>query len=279
MHAAARRAWPLHPSLAVCAGVLAILLTTTRAPRAQQAGTAATAPWGVAFTDIAARAGLRDPVIYGGIDRKRFIIETNGSGVALVDYDNDGWLDALTLSGTRLARGHEGGSGLRAGHRADQPAVRNMRNGTFEDVTDAAGLRRTGWASSVCAGDYDNDGWTDLFVTYYGRNVLYRNRGDGRFEDVTARAGLSRTVQPLGIGLHVSWTTIATVGLDLFVANYLRFDLATATEPGKGPNCLWKGIAVNCGPKGLPTDTNLLYRNQGDGTFADVSQMFGDREA
>jgi hypothetical protein len=272
--AAARRALPLHPALAASAAVLVVLLTTARAPRAQQAAAAATPPWGVAFTDVAARAGLRDPVVYGGIDRKRFIIETNGSGVALVDYDNDGWLDALTLGGTRLREGSREDASYAPGSAPTNRLYRNMRNGTFTDVTDAAALRRTGWASSVCAGDYDNDGWTDLFLTYYGRNVLYRNRGDGRFEDVTSRAGLAGPAGRWGSGC--SFVDYDRDGrTDLFIANYLRFDLANATEPGKGPNCLWKGIPVNCGPKGLPTDTNLLFHNRGDGTFADVSEMSG----
>ena len=126
---------------------------------------------------------------------------------------------------------------------------RNRHDGTFEDVTDAAGLRRTGWASSVCAGDFDNDGWTDLYITYYGHNVLYRNRG-GRFEDVTTKAGLTTTGIRWGSGC--TFLDYDRDGkLDLFVANYLRFDLTTAAEPGGGSNCLWKGVPVNCGPKGL----------------------------
>ena len=229
--------------------------------------------WNVTFTDIAERAGLRSEIVYGGIDRKRFIIETNGSGVALIDYDNDGWLDALTLSGTRLKEGTREEVAYPPSAAPTNRLYRNRHDGTFEDVTDAAGLRRSGWASSVCAGDYDNDGWTDLFVTYYGRNVLYRNSG-GRFEDVTIRAGLAERDVRWGSGC--TFVDVDRDGrLDLFVANYLRFDLATATEPGSASNCLWKGILVNCGPKGLPTDTNLLYRNRGDGSFEDVSNVSG----
>jgi hypothetical protein len=225
--------------------------------------------WDARFTDIAAEAGLHGETVYGGVERKRFIIETNGSGVALIDYDNDGWLDALILSGTRLKEGTREDVTYPPGSAPTNRLYRNRHDGTFEDVTDAAGLRRTGWGSSVCAGDYDNDGWTDLFLTYYGQNVLYRNVA-GRFEDVTLRAGLA----PPGVrwGSGCTFVDVDRDGrLDLFVANYLRFDLATASEPGTGSNCLWKGIPVNCGPKGLPTDTNLLYRNRGDGTFADVS--------
>ena len=230
-------------------------------------------PWGVTFTDIAERAGLRDTTVYGGLDKKRFIVETNGAGVALLDYDNDGWLDALVLSGTRLKDGAREAMEYAPGSAPTNRLYRNRRDGTFEDVTDAAGLRRTGWASSVCAGDFDNDGWTDLFLTYYGQNVLYRNMGHGRFTDITSRAGLSAAPR---WGSGCTFVDYDRDGkLDLFVANYLRFDLATATEPGAGPNCLWKGIPVNCGPKGLQADTNLLYRNRGDGTFADVSQASG----
>ncbi|MEO5897326.1 MAG: CRTAC1 family protein [Vicinamibacterales bacterium] len=262
----------LHAVLVCCSALLVVGARGSRAQQPVVAGLPAT--WGVTFTDVAERAGLRDPVIYGGIDRKRFIIETNGSGVALVDYDNDGWLDALTLSGTRLSDGTRQEVQYSPRAAPTNRLYRNMRDGTFRDVTDAAGLRRTGWASSVCAGDYDNDGSTDLFLTYYGRNVLYRNRGDGRFEEATARAGLGSSAVRWGSGCtFVDYDRDGR--LDLFVANYLRFDLATATEPGKGPNCLWKGIAVNCGPKGLPTDTNLLFHNRGDGTFADVSEVSG----
>jgi enediyne biosynthesis protein E4 len=226
------------------------------------------------FTDFAPQAGFIHSSIYGGIDRKRFIIETNGAGVALVDVDRDGWLDAFVLSGTRLADGARKDAVFPSAQAPTNRLYRNKHDGTFEDVTDRAGLRRTGWASAVCAGDYDNDGWIDLFVTYYGQNVLYHNRGDGRFEDTTRAAGLAAPGTRWGSGC--SFVDIDRDGLvDLFVANYLRFDLETAPEPGAGPNCTWKGISVNCGPKGLPTDTNLLYRNEGGGRFSDISERSG----
>jgi hypothetical protein len=235
---------------------------------------AAEQTWAVQFTDIASAAGLTYRSIYGGVDRKRFIIETNGAGVALVDYDRDGWLDALVLSGTQLADGERRDASFPSGEAPSNRMYRNERDGTFIDVTDRVGLRRTGWASGVCAGDVDRDGWLDLFITYYGRNVLYRNDRGVTFQDVTAAAGLR--------GQDVRWGSGCTFidydrdgRLDLFVSNYLRFDLDAAPEPGKGPNCLWKGVPVNCGPKGLPTDTNLLFRNRGDGTFADVSAASG----
>ena len=230
--------------------------------------------WPVKFTDVAAKAGLTHASMYGEADRKRFIIETNGCGTAFVDYDRDGWIDALVLSGSRLEP-----NGRRDVAWAPETAprnrlYRNRRDGTFEDVTERSGLGRTGWASAVCAGDYDNDGWIDLHITYFGHNVLYRNRGNGHFDDVTSAAGLAQKEERWGSGC--SFVDYDRDGdLDLLVANYLRFDLASAPEPGQGANCLWKGIPVNCGPKGLPTDTNLFYRNRGNGTFEDVSVASG----
>jgi hypothetical protein len=237
-------------------------------------GDAAPPGWPVTFTDVAGDAGLTHPTTYGGIERKRFIIETNGSGVALVDVDRDGWLDVLVLSGTRLQEGARKEADYTSADAPTNRLYRNRRDGTFEDVTGKAGMRRTGWASGVCAGDYDNDGWNDLYLTYFGRNVLYRNRGDGTFADVTREAGLETAGVRWGSGC--SFVDVDRDGLlDLFVANYLRFDLQTAPEPGAGANCTWKGIPVNCGPKGLPTETNLLYRNTGEGRFADVSAPSG----
>lgn len=224
-------------------------------------------PFPVTFTDIALQAGIRDSTIYGGVNSKKYIIETNGCGVAFFDYDNDGWTDILVMNGNRL-------EGFAKGEEPTNHLYKNNKNGTFTDVTDKANLRRTGWGSGVAVGDYDNDGNEDLFLTYYGQNVLYHNRGNGSFEDVTAKAGF-----PTG---NIRWGSGATFidydrdgKLDLFVANYLSFDVKTAPEPGKGGNCFWKGIPVNCGPKGLPFDTNLLYQNNGDGTFSDVSDKSG----
>ena len=236
------------------------------APRAARDNDAAN-DFPVTFTDVAGAAGLSTPTIYGGIDRKRYIIETNGCGVAFFDYDNDGWMDVLILSGTRL-------EALPSGVKPTNRLYRNNHNGTFTEVTDKAGLRRSGWASSVCAGDYDNDGYDDLFITYWGQNVLYHNNGNGTFTDVTQKTGLSATLTRWGSGCtFVDYDRDGK--LDLFLANYLKFDLASTPEPGKGSNCTWKGVAVNCGPKGLPTDTNLLYHNNGNGTFTNVSESSG----
>jgi enediyne biosynthesis protein E4 len=230
--------------------------------------------WPVQFTDEAASAGMTHATVYGGVDRRRFILETNGCGTAFVDYDRDGWIDALVLNGTRLEDGTRREVAWPPQQAPHPRLYRNKRDGTFEDVSRRAGLDRTAWTSSVCAGDYDNDGWIDLFVTAFGRNTLYRNREGQRFEDVTAAAGLATKDARWGSGC--SFIDYDRDGdLDLFVANYLRLDLATAAEPGQGPGCVWKGIAVNCGPKGLPTDTNLFYRNRGDGTFEDVTAASG----
>ena len=227
--------------------------------------------WPVRFTDVAAGAGLTRPSVYGDSDRKRFIIETNGAGTAFVDYDRDGWIDALVLSGTRLQQDSRREVVWPEGEAARSRLYRNRRDGTFEDVSARSGLDRIGWASSVCAGDYDEDGWIDLFVTSFGQNVLYRNRDGRRFEEATGAAGLTTSGTRWGSGC--SFLDYDRDGdVDLFVANYLRFDLAAAPQPGEAANCVWKGIPVNCGPKGLPTDTNLMYRNRGDGTFEDVSE-------
>jgi hypothetical protein len=218
------------------------------------------------FTDIAAQAGLTHPVIYGGVESKKFIIETNGCGTAFFDYDNDGWMDLLVLSATRLE-----------GFPKDQPTnrlYRNNRNGTFTDVTAKAGLTRTGWVSGLCIGDYDNDGADDLYITYWGQNALYKNNGNGTFTDVTKKAKLDFTGTRWGSGCtFIDYDRDGK--LDLFVSNYLTFDLKDAPIPGKTANCVWKGIPVNCGPKGLPFAHNWLYHNNGDGTFTDVSDKSG----
>ena len=231
-------------------------------------------PWPVRLTDVAESAGLTHPSLYGGVDRKRFILETNGCGTGFLDYDGDGWLDALVLSGTRFEEGSRREQSWSAAERPTSRLYRNRHDGTFEDVTARVGLDRVGWASSVCAADYDNDGWLDLFVTYFGHNTLYRNHRGERFEDATRAARLERSDERWGSGC--SFLDYDRDGdVDLFVANYLKFDPGSAPEPGQGANCVWKGIPVNCGPKGLPTDTNLFYRNRGNGTFEDVSGASG----
>ena len=238
------------------------------------AGEPAERAWPVRLVDVAARAGLDAPSTYGGVDRKRFIIEANGAGAAFLDADGDGRLDALVLNGTRLRDGTREDVVWPAGEAPTPRLYRNLGNGAFEDITKGSGLERAAWWSSVCAGDYDNDGRLDVHLTAFGVNRLYRNAGGGRYEDVTAASGLPTAGERWGSGC--TFLDYDRDGrLDLFVANYLVFDRAIAAEPGTGVNCLWKGIPVNCGPKGLPFDTNLLYRQDDDGRFVDVSEASG----
>ncbi len=222
-------------------------------------------PFDAHFVDVSSAAGLHAPTIYGGVESKKYILESTGCGCAFVDYDNDGWMDLFLLSGTRL-------EGAPAG--ATNRLYKNNRDGTFTDVTEEAGLRAVGWASGVCVGDYNNDGFDDLFCTGFGQNTLYRNNGDGTFTDVTRAAGLLNAQPRWGAGC--SFLDYNRDGhLDLFVSNYVRFSFEHAPVPGENTNCHWKGIPVECGPRGMPTGWHSLYRSNGDGTFTDVSQQAG----
>jgi hypothetical protein len=215
--------------------------------------------------DIAKEAGLTEPVIYGEADHKDYILETVGCGCAFFDYDNDGWLDIFVLSGSRL-RG--------APERTTNRLYHNNRDSTFTDITEKAGLHATGWASAVCVGDYNNDGFEDLLCTYYGQNKLYRNNGDGTFTDVTKDAGLLTEQSRWGAGC--AFLDYNRDGhLDLFVSNYVQFDIERVPKPGANSNCTWKDVPVNCGPRGLIPGVNSLYRNNGDGTFTDVTREAG----
>jgi enediyne biosynthesis protein E4 len=226
-------------------------------------------PFNAHFVDVAAEAGLREPTIYGGVDSKKYILESTGCGCAFIDYDADGWMDIFLLSGTRLES---------APAEATNRLYKNNRDGTFTDVTEKSGLRNVGWACGVCIGDYNNDGYDDIFCTYFGQNILYRNNGDGTFTDVTKAAGLSNNQVRWGAGC--SFLDYNRDGhLDLFVSNYIRFSIEHAPIPGQNTNCNWKGIPVECGPRGLPTGRHLLYRNNGDGTFTDVSEQSGITKA
>ncbi|MGA8672492.1 MAG: CRTAC1 family protein [Terracidiphilus sp.] len=218
------------------------------------------------FTDVAEQAGLTQAVVYGPTGEVPYIIESMGGGCAFFDFDNDGWMDIFILGG-RLLDSVPSGSGNRL--------YRNNRDGTFADVTAKSGLGDPGWANGVCVGDYNNDGFEDLFLTYYGHNRLYRNNGDGTFTDVTAQAGLLHSGDRFGTGC--TFLDYDRDGhLDLFVANYVEFDLATAPKPSiHVATCSYQGVAVYCGPRGLPIPTHALYRNNGDGTFTDVSKASG----
>src|SRR5277367_1406324 len=218
------------------------------------------------FVDVAASAGLTQTMFYGEGSSATYVTEIMGGGCAFFDYDNDGWMDLFVLGGRRL-------ESVPAG--ASNRLYKNNRDGTFTDVTEKAGLLDAGWAVGVCVGDYNNDGFEDLFVTYFGQNRLYRNNGNGTFTDVTAKAGLLHPVTRFGTGCtFVDYNRDGL--LDLFVANYADINLANAPKPSlQMPNCQYEGVPVNCGPSGLPLPTHLLYRNNGDGTFTDVSKESG----
>jgi hypothetical protein len=222
----------------------------------------------VQFVDVAQQAGLNVPNVWGSDTNKRYIIEAKGSGIAFFDYDNDGWLDIYLTNGSRL------GEKWPEDKAPTSQLFKNNRDGTFTNVTEKSGLARTGWQTGVCVGDYDNDGWDDLFCCFWGHNILFRNNGNGTFTDVTRKAGVYD--EKIRWGAGCTFLDYNRDGhLDLFVCNYIRLDPAQTPGPGDPPECQWKGIPVMCGPRGLPGDTNVLYHNNGDGTFTDVSAKSG----
>ena len=213
------------------------------------------------FRDIAAETGLTHVFPNGGMETKQYIIETTGSGVALIDYDNDGLLDAFVISGDG----------------APSHLYHNEGGNRFRDVSEAMGFTRVGWGQGACAGDYDNDGFTDLFVTYWGQNALYRNEGGKRFRDVTRQAGLLQD----RARYHAGCTFLdydRDGRLDLFVTTYVKFSFEETPKPGANPYCWYRNMPVNCGPRGLPFDRNILYHGNPDGTFTDVSGKSGVAE-
>jgi hypothetical protein len=221
----------------------------------------------VDFRDIAPAAGLTAENVSGDPNGKRYILETTGNGVAIFDFDNDGQIDVLLINATTM-------DGKGAGERSTSHLYRNLGGLHFEDVTQKAGLGKIGWGQGVCIGDYDNDGYEDLFVTYYGHSVLYHNEGNGTFKDVTEAAGLKSN--------SVRWDTGCSFfdydldgKLDLVVTGYVDFDRSKIPEPGSGGYCQWKGMAVMCGPRGLPNGRNFLFHNDGHGKFSDVSMASG----
>jgi enediyne biosynthesis protein E4 len=218
------------------------------------------------FVNTAREAGLTAITVYGGKETNKYLLETTGCGVAVLDIDNDGWLDLFIVNGSVL-------EGFPSGQTPMGHLYRNRRDGTFEDMTAKSGIVQTGWGQAACSGDYDNDGADDLFVTSWGQNHLYRNRGDGTFEDVTIGAGLQTKKARWGAGC--TFLDYDRDGrLDLFAANYIDFDLASAPVPESGL-CRYKGLPVACGPPGLTGGKNVLYRNAGNGKFEDVSERSG----
>ena len=239
-----------------CGGIICALLLAGAGERRTSISTSV-----ADFVDLGAEAGLSVRVISGGEISKKYILESTGTGVAVFDYDNDGWPDIFFVNGTTIDAGGK--------ERPSNRLYRNAHDGTFVDVTERVGLGASGWGQGVCVGDYDNDGWEDLYVTYYGKNRLYHNN-HRLFEDVTEEKHVGGDAHGWSTGC--AFTDYDRDGLlDLFVAQYARFDLRTAPLPGAGPFCLWKGIAVFCGPRGLPGGKNMLFHNVGNGRFQDVS--------
>jgi len=218
------------------------------------------------FVDVAEKVGITLMNICGGAT-KDYIIEANGNGAAFFDYDNDGDVDVLIVNGSTLENYKKGGDPM--------IALYKNNGGTFVDVTRDAGLTKRGWGMGVCAGDYNNDGYTDLYITAYGPNVLFRNNGDGTFSDVTASAGVADT----------HWSTNCAFGdydrdgrLDLYVANYMTFDEKTVPPRGKNPKCRFLGVDVFCGPQGLQGEPDVLFHNNGNGTFTDTTKAAGIKD-
>jgi hypothetical protein len=213
------------------------------------------------FTDVTRSAGIDFHLTCGDLD-SRYIIDSMCGGIAVFDYDNDGWMDIYFVDGSTLAD-------LRANRCHTGKLYRNNRDGTFTDVTAKSGIAHCGWGYGIAVGDYDNDGWDDLYITYLDGAVLYHNSHDGTFTDVTAKSGA---------GNPGRWGTSAAFGdydndgfLDLYVANYVDIDVNHLPELGSSPFCQYRGIPVSCGPRGLKASRDRLYHNNGDGTFTDVT--------
>ncbi len=214
------------------------------------------------FVDISKAAGIDFHLTCGGPE-KAYIMESMCGGIAVLDYDNDGWMDIFLVNGSTV-------EDLKAGKCHPSKLYRNNHDGTFTDVTAKAGVNHCGWGFGVAVGDYDNDGNEDLYITYLDGAVLYHNNGDGTFTDVTTKAG---------VGNAGRWGTSAAFGdydndgyLDLYVTNYVDLDLDHLPALGESQFCTYRGIAVSCGPRGLKGGRDRLFHNNKDGTFTDVTE-------
>ncbi len=221
------------------------------------------------LVDVAPQAGIAVRNVNGEPDSKRYIIETTGSGVVILDYDRDGWPDILLINGTSLPGRPAPVKSLPTSH-----LFHNNHDGTFTDVTEKAGLTSSGWGQGGCVGDYDNDGYDDIYITGYGKNRLFHNQADGTFREVAESAGVAGSGKEWGTGCaFVDYDRDGK--LDLVLANYVHFDSTNPPEPGRDATCMWKGTAVMCGPRGLQSAPNILYHNIGKGKFEDVSKSSG----
>ncbi len=237
----------------------------SRGLKPQPRGKPSGLPFNAHFVNVAQAAGLRAPVIYGDVRVNDYIVDSMGCGMAFIDYDNDGWQDIVVPTGRRWQSSPE---------EAVIRLYKNNRDGTFSDVTATSGLGRSVWAMGITVGDYDNDGFDDIFITCWGQNILFHNNGDGTFSDVTGKAGLLHPGTRYGSGC--TWVDYDRDGkLDLFVSHYMVFDKDVMPPRGHDDTCTYRGIPVYCFPHSVPQERCRLYHNNGDGTFTDVSEQSG----